>query len=99
MAIKTIAREMSGGEEHEHIAWLKWKNTSTNATGWSTRAAMVAYVEENGNEAVWCPDKDPKKNGAWIHVNHNDRTKYVQTVADGRWSDNLLSLPTMKHGT
>lgn len=99
MAIKTIAREMAGGAKHEHIAWLKWVNTTTNATGWSTRQAMVEYVEANGNESVWCPDRDPNKKGAWVHVNHNHQTKYVQTVADRRWTDNLLSLPTMKHGT
>ncbi|CAB3769742.1 MULTISPECIES: DUF3892 domain-containing protein [Burkholderia] len=31
--------------------------------------------------------------GDAVHVNNNGRTKYVQTVADGRWTDNLLALP------
>jgi hypothetical protein len=100
MAIKTTAREMApSGNKHEHIAWLKWMDPDTKAGGWKTRADMVAYVEKNGTESVWCPDRDPSKKGAWVHVNHNDYVKYVQTVADGRWTDNLLSLPEMTHGT
>ncbi|MEK2602919.1 DUF3892 domain-containing protein [Burkholderia arboris] len=59
----------------------------------STRDQMVAYIERQGNDSVWCPDRNPQRQGAWVHVSHNQRTKYVQTVADGRWTDNLLALP------
>ena len=77
MAIKTTAREMApSGNKHEHIAWLKWMDPDTKAGGWKTRADMVAYVEKNGTESVWCPDRDPSKKGAWVHVNHNDYVKY-----------------------
>ncbi|TQK04321.1 uncharacterized protein DUF3892 [Herbaspirillum sp. SJZ130] len=54
---------------------------------------MVAFIEKNGNTSVWCPDRNPALQGAWVHVQNNGYTKYVQTFADGRTTDNLLSLP------
>jgi hypothetical protein len=95
MSIKCVARRMaSTGNGHEHISHLWWENTETRAAGVSTREEMVQYVDANGTTAVWCPDRDPNKKGAWVHTNSNGRVRYVQTVADGRWTDNLLSLPT-----
>lgn len=93
MSIKTTARRMAGGSKHEHISKLWWQNTATNESGVATRAEMVSFIEKNGNESVWCPDQDPQKKGPWVRVNSNGATKYVQTVADNRWTDNLLSLP------
>ncbi|MGU3777942.1 DUF3892 domain-containing protein [Burkholderia metallica] len=95
--LKCTARRMGGGQAHEHITHLWWQvwedNQPTQENGVSTRDQMVAYIEKMGNESVWCPDRNPQQKGAWVHVNHNGRTKYVQTVADKRWTDNLLALP------
>jgi hypothetical protein len=88
---------MGGGLRHEHIIQIWWEKIvdgrATSETGISSRADMVAYIEKHGNEVVWCPDMVPGRQGAWVHVNSNGHVKYVQTVADGRWTDNLLSLP------
>jgi len=65
----------------------------SNESGYFTREQMVAYIEKNGTNSVWCPDRNPNIPGAWVHVHSNGRIKYVQTVADGRKTDNLLSLP------
>ncbi len=93
MAVKTVARRMApSGQGHEHIAYLWWENEAGKA-GFCSRAEMVLYIEQNGDNAVWCPDRDPMKTGQWVHVNSTGLTKYVQTFADGRWSDNLLALP------
>ncbi|MEO2219646.1 DUF3892 domain-containing protein [Chromobacterium vaccinii] len=62
-------------------------------SGNCTRDQMVAYIEKNGNTSVWCPDRNPQHQGAWVHVHSNGRIKYVQTVADNRMPDNLLALP------
>ena len=95
--IKCVARRMEGGAGHEHIAILWWLklggSNETNESGNSSREQMVEFVEKNGNEIVWCPDKNPNAQGAWVHVHSNGRIKYVQTVADGRKTDNLLALP------
>ena len=88
---------MAGGPGHEHIAvlwWLRHENgAEIGAEGVFTRAQMVAYIEQKGNQSVWCPDRNPQLPGAWVHIHSNGAPKYVQTVADGRKTDNLLSLP------
>lgn len=93
MELRCTARRMEGGVGHEHIAYL-WYANESNVEGVYSRDQMVTYIEKNGNSSVWCPDKNPSLKGAWVHVHFNGRIKYVQTVADGRKTDNLLSLPT-----
>jgi hypothetical protein len=94
---KCVAREMSGGNGHEHIAFLWWVKIVDGKTvgdpARSSRENMVAFIESQGSNQVWCPDQNPGKSGAWVTVHNNGRIKYVQTVADGRKTDNLLALP------
>lgn len=94
---KCVAREMTGGHAHEHIAYLWWvKVVDGKIVGEparSSRENMVAFIESNDRHLVWCPDQNPGKPGAWVQVHSNGRIKYVQTVADGRKTDNLLALP------
>lgn len=82
---------MAGGAYHEHIAYLEWRNDESGEVGRSSRQNMVNYIRQNGNEAVWCPDRNGGPS-AWVHINNNGRIEYVQTFADGRWTNNLLSL-------
>ena len=95
--IKCTARRMAGGARHEHISHLWWDQIDDSGkviqSGVNTREDMVAYIEKNGEYSVWCPDSNPQLQGAWVHVHSNGHIKYVQTVADGRQTDNLLSLP------
>ena len=44
--IQITERHMVGGKLHEHIAEVKWRNTSDGNTGASSRATMV--VERPG---------------------------------------------------
>jgi hypothetical protein len=95
--IKCVAKRMAGGSGHEHIEGLWWvrheNGADIGAPSYSTREHMVAYIEQNGNTSVWCPDRNPLLPSAWVHVHSNGRIKYVQTVADDRKTDNLLDLP------
>lgn len=95
--IKCVARRMAGGTGHEHISHLAWDQLDETGkvlqSAFSSREEMVQYIEKYGNNSVWCPDRNPQVMGAWVHVHSNGYTKYVQTVADGRKTDNLLSLP------
>jgi len=88
---------MAGGQGHEHISQLWWVKVvdrkETTTTGVSTRQEMVEYINKHGPNSVWCPDRNPNGKSAWVHVHNNGRIEYVQTVADGRKTDNLLSLP------
>jgi hypothetical protein len=94
---KCVSREMAGGHGHEHIAYLWWIKIVDGKTvgdpSRSSRENMVAFIESNDGNLVWCPDQKAEKPGAWVQVHNNGRIKYVQTVADGRKTDNLLALP------
>ncbi len=87
MAVYITARHMVGGSKHEHIAEVKWENRSDGKSGKSTRADMVKWIEGNGDARV--------SNGqSYVKVGAVDANpKYIQTHADGIWTDNLLALP------
>jgi hypothetical protein len=91
MAVQCIGIRMSaGGYHHEHITHIAWRNNTTGATGFSTRQEMVQFVE-SGNSAYV---QDGRGNVAYLAVRVSSAgNKYVQTYADGIWSDNLLALP------
>jgi len=92
MALKCTSRRMSGGNGHEHIVALGWVQDGPGQSGMMSIHEMVAYIDRNGNSAVWCPDQTGGPS-AWVHVNSNGVQRYVQTFADGRWTNNLLALP------
>lgn len=84
----TAIRMSAGGYRHEHITHIRWEGS--NGTGVSTRAEMVAYVERGEKAYV----KDKQGDVAFLRVRVSSAgNKYVQTYADGIWSDNLLALP------
>ena len=76
-------------DSHEAITDLGWVQESNGDTGKSTRLQMVEFVEK-GNEAYV---KDRYDNKAYL-VARTSRAgnKYVQTIADGKLTDNLLEL-------
>jgi uncharacterized protein DUF3892 len=83
------AVHMNGGAEHEHIASVKWENPSTNATGQSTREAMVDWIKNHGGDARV---RDNTGHDVAVGV-VNATPPYIRTYADGVWTDNLLALP------
>ena len=89
--IEITAIHREGGEGHEHIASVKWRNTATSATGQSTRQAIVDWLNESkANQAVVA-------NGSqWVYVRvvqPESGPPYIRTHADGKPYDNLLKLP------
>jgi catechol-2,3-dioxygenase len=88
MSVEITAVHMSGGDKHQHIANVKWKNQQTSETGASSRAVMVDWIENQKGQAV------VTGGGNTVNVGVVDATpKYLRTYADGIWSDNLLALP------
>jgi hypothetical protein len=89
--IEITAIHQEGGKEHQHIASVQWRNTATSATGQSTRQAIVDWLNESkANQAVVADAS------TWVYVGVIQPTSgepYIQTHADGQWSDNLLALP------
>lgn len=89
--IQITAIKQQGGQGHEHISEVQWRNTSTGQTGQSTRQAIADWLSESrANQAVVA-------NGAqWVYVavcRPTGQPPYIRTHADQEWTDNLLALP------
>lgn len=91
MSIRITAIRQAGGTGHEHITQLWWTNQATGDAGSNARGQIVEWIEvENGKAYV----DDGRGNHADVLVvtpKHGE--KYLQTYADGVWTDNLLALP------
>ncbi len=83
----TDIRLSSNGAGHEHIIALKWRTPADGKTGESSREALVKWIREGGDARV----KDARGEVAVAVV--DAVPPYVRTVADGRYTDNLLALP------
>lgn len=91
MAIRFTAIRLSGGTQHEHITRLWWVNPSNSKSGDDTRAELVAWIENDGGKAYV---EDSAGNRADVGVvKPATGAKYLRTHADGKWTNNLLSLP------
>lgn len=94
MAVRITCVRKDGGNHqnpHEGITDFGWVNEQTRATGQSTRAQMIDFLERQNGKAYM---KDRFGNvaniGVWVSAHGN---KYLRTYVDDKWSDNLLALP------
>jgi hypothetical protein len=86
--VEITAVHMVGGQYHEHIAEVRWRDPSDDETGTSSRAEMVTFLRDkhgkayvgSGQSRVWVGDVDANP-------------PYIRTYADGVWTNNLLALP------
>lgn len=91
MAIRITHIRLAGGTGHEHISHLWWVNPVDGKTGDNTRATIVSWIEnENGTAFVQQPGT-PRAEVGVVTPQHGQ--EYLRTHADGRWNNNLLSLP------
>ena len=91
MAIRFTGRRMSGGQQHQHIVRLWWVNPSTGETGDNTREYLVSWIEDQKGKAY---TEDAAGNRADVGVRKTTNgVKYLQSHADGVWTNNLLALP------
>ena len=88
MSINITAIHLVGGEKHEHIQSVQWRDRSSNETGQATRATMVDWIGNKGGSAF------VKDNVGSVPVLVVDaKPPYIRTKKDDRWTDNLLALP------
>lgn len=93
MAVRITSIKKDGGNHsnsHEGITDYRWLNPENGNVGESSRAAIVEWLEK-GNLAYV---QDRMNNKAYCYVRSiNNGSKFLQTVADRTYTDNLLSLP------
>lgn len=92
--ITCINKDAGNHYSHEAIQKLGWVNDS-DSTDWGkcTRLEMVKFLEDGGRAYV---EAGGKKAYLIVKTSPFSGIKYVQTVADGRESNNLLELPECK---
>lgn len=69
---------------------MRWEDQTDRSTGTSTVAAMVDYIDNREGE-TFAFESNVR---ADIHTRHPQHgAPFVQTAADGVWTNNLLNLP------
>ena len=87
MTVYITAIAPSSASSHEHIASIRWLSSSDSTSKTMSMAAAVEWVQK-GNKFVVASDT-----GA-VEVQAVKATPpYLRTVANGKWTDNLLALP------
>ena len=88
--IRITAVRMSGGTTHEHIAELQWVNPADGDSGKNSRASIVEWLEgDKANVAT----VGSQSEAVHVGVYRQGARAWLQTYADGKWDNNLLSLP------
>jgi hypothetical protein len=86
--VRVTTVHMEGGENHEHIARVRWTNPQTGDSGQSTREQMIEYLRKPGTRA-FVTDGERTVNIRIVEA----EPPYIRTHADGVWTNNLLALP------
>lgn len=91
MAIRFTHKRMTPGySDHEHITHLKWVNTTnSSSTGSNTKAELVEWVDDGG--VAWVGTGSSAVRVGVVRPSSGQ--PYLRTYADGKWTNNLLSLP------
>ncbi len=93
MSIRIRCINKSNGDHenpHESVNHYGWINENNNETGKNDRPSMVQWMEK-GNKA-YVVGKEKEK--VYCYVNKSRYgTKFLQTAADGKFTNNLLELP------
>ena len=87
----THIRYTSSTPTHESITHYRWVGVENNSTGSNSKAEMVYFLDNQNGQAVVGSGASRVKVGT-VHPDHGQ--PYLRTYADGRWNNNLLSLPT-----
>lgn len=86
--IYMTAVHVSEPPSDERIETVRWTNPETNQTGISTVAAVVEWLRACGGVAKVRDEYGEVDVGVV-----NADPPYLRTYANGKWTDNLLSLP------
>jgi hypothetical protein len=76
---------------HEAITSYKWKNLDNGTTGVSDKPTMVDWID-NKNGTAYVGSGSGRVDVGTVHPANGH--PYLRTYADGKWNNNLLSLPT-----
>lgn len=87
--VQITAIRVVGLARHENITDVQWINPVNKRNGTSTKQAMVDWIKGGGQAIVSDGMRTVKVSVVAAPI------PYIRTIADGVWSDNLLSLPRL----
>lgn len=90
MAIRFTHIRLSNGNQHEHITHLRGLDDQGSKTYGDSRASWVSWIEGGGSAFV---QNHLGGRTAVVVVTPTSGPKFLRTVANGVYTDNLLSLP------
>ncbi len=92
MAYRITGIRKPGGVSnvHEAISHYRWIKDGQTTSYISDRVTFIGLVE--GKVATYVQDSSGNKAYCKINVSKSG-TRFLQTYSDGKWTDNLLSLP------
>lgn len=89
----THVRFGSTKKTEDEIVSYRWKNEQTGKTGQSTKTAMVEWIDINKGAAY----VGTGSSHVMVTVVRPQGVQpYLRTHADGKWTNNLLHLPTFE---
>lgn len=90
--VQIIARRGGSDITHHAITHYKWIRKSSDAGIIDTRQAVVNWVDQDPQlHKAFVQDKFGRK--AYCGVRQLGNVRFLQTYADGVWTNNLLDLP------
>lgn len=92
MAFQITGIRKPGGaaNPHEAISHYRWVDDGGEKSGITDRLTVVGWVQDRKIPAY----VSDGFNKVWCGVRQNQHgTKFLQTHADNKWSNNLLALP------
>ncbi len=86
----TGIRKPNPSDSHTAISHYRWIDDTDNTTGIDEREGLIKWMEANKVDAY----VGTGASKVWCDIRENDYgTKYLQTYADKKWTNNLLALP------
>lgn len=91
--IEILERKMVGGQLHEHIAEVKYKDSDGTIKKMS-RASAVAWLDKSDTNTAIVRSRENPSHFVYVGTVHPKHSaSFIRTYANGEWTDNLLSLP------
>jgi hypothetical protein len=87
MTVYITAINPASVQQHEHIAGVRWLDSSISTSNTMTRAQAVDWLQK-GSKLVVAGETGPVE----VRIVNAD-PPYIRTVANNNYTDNLLALP------
>ena len=87
--VTAIRMSPPDSQQHEHITHVQWEDTGNGQSNSMSKQQAVDWLNSGSGNRLWV--RGNPKNAEVVVV--SGTPDYLRTVADGYYTNNLLSLP------